>query len=126
MLTLDQKKALHKKRQNCSYKRGTNNSALPSNLKPKIKPCAKMRLSKRSIHAIATAVVEHCSGNDSTGSTSSDEELDMKETLCKKTKVSSNRNNSALQHKQNMVASIHHHWPCHPTCGMAWFLNTSI
>ena len=126
MLTLDQKKALHKKHQNCGNKRGTNNRALPSNLKPKTKACAKMRLSMRSIHANATAVVEHCSANNSTGRSSSKEELDMKEALCKKTKDSSNRNNSALQHKQNMVASIHHHWPCHPTCGMAWFLNTSI
>ena len=56
-----------------------------------------MMVSKCLIHATATAVVEHCSGNDSTGSTSSDEELDMKEAPCKKTKVSSNCNNSALQ-----------------------------
>ena len=59
-----------------------------------------MMLSKHSVHAIATAVAEHNSGNDSTGSTSSDEELDMKEAPHKKTKVSSNRNNSALQCKR--------------------------
>ena len=45
-----------------------------------------MMLSNHSIHAIATAVSEHHSGNDSTGSTSTDEELDMKEAPCKKTK----------------------------------------
>ena len=59
-----------------------------------------MMLSKRLIHAISTAVAKRCSGNDSTGSTSSDEELDMKEAPHKKTKVSSNCNNSTLQHKQ--------------------------
>ena len=59
-----------------------------------------MMLSKHLIHAIATAVAEHSSGNDSTGSTSSDGELDMKEAPHKKTKVSFNCNNSALQCKQ--------------------------
>ena len=46
-----------------------------------------MTLSRHLIHAIATAVAEHHSGNDSTGSTSTDEELDMKEALHKKTKI---------------------------------------
>ena len=95
----DQKKALHKKCGNCSHKRGAKDCALPSNLKPKAKASAKMMLSKHLIHAIASAVVEHRSGNDSTGSTSSDEELDMKEAQPKKTKVSINCNNSALQCK---------------------------
>ena len=99
-LTLDQRKALHEKCGNCSHKRSAKDSALPSNLKPKTKASAKTMLSTHSIHAIATAVAEHRSGNDSTGSTSSDEELDMKEAPHKKTKVSSNCNNSALQCKQ--------------------------
>ena len=98
-LTLDQKKALHKKHGNCSHKSGAKDIALPSNLKPKTKASAKTMLSKHLIHAITTAVADHRSGNNSTGSTSSDEELDMKEAPCKKTKVSSNRNNSALQQK---------------------------
>ena len=99
-LTLEQKKVLHEKHANCSHKKGAKDSALPSNLKPKTKASAKMMLSNHLIHAIATAVVEHHSGNDSTGSTSSDEELDMKEALHKKTKVSSNCNNSTLQCKR--------------------------
>ena len=99
-LTPDQKEALHEKHGNCSHKRDAKDSALPSNLKPKAKASAEMMLFKHSIHAIATAVLEHCSGNDSTGSTSSDEELDMKEAPSKKTKVSTNCNNSTLQCKQ--------------------------
>ena len=59
-LTLDQKKVLHEKRGKCSHKKGAKDSALPSNLKPKTKASSKMMLSKHSIHAIATAVVEHC------------------------------------------------------------------
>ena len=98
-LKLDQKKVLHEKHEKCSHKKGAKDSTLPSNLKPKANASSKMILSKCSIHAIATAVVEHHSGNDSTCSTSSDEELDMKEALPKKTKVSSNYNNSALQCK---------------------------
>ena len=102
VLTLEQKKVLHEKCGNHSHKKGAKDSALPFNLKPKTKASAKMMLSMHSIHAIATAVVEHYSGNDSTGSTSSDEELFdmMKEAPHKKTKVSSNRNNSTLQCKQ--------------------------
>ena len=84
-LTPDQKKVLHERHEKCGHKKGAKDSTLPSNLKPKAKASAKMMLSKCLIHAIATAVAEHCSGNDSTGSTSSDEELDMKEPLPKKT-----------------------------------------
>ena len=98
-MTLEQKKALHEKRGNCSHKKGAKDSALLFNSKPKTKASAKMTLSKHLIHAIATGVVEHCCGNDSTGSTSTDEELGMKQAPCKKTKVSSNCNNSALQCK---------------------------
>ena len=100
VLTLEQKKVLHEKCGNHGHKKGAKDSALPFNLKPKSKASAKMMLPMHSIHAIATAVVEHRSGNDSTGTTSSDEELDMKEAPHKKTKVSSNRNNSTLQCKQ--------------------------
>ena len=81
-------------------KKGAKDRTLPSNLKPKAKASAKMMLSKCLIHAIATAVAEHHSGNNSTGSTLSHEEVDMKEAPPKKTKVSSNHNNPALQHKQ--------------------------
>ena len=95
-LTLEQKKALHEKHRNRSHKNGAKDSTLPFNSKPKTKASAKTMISKCSIHGIATAVAGHHSGNDSTGSTSSDEELDMKEALHKKTKVSSNCNKSAL------------------------------
>ena len=98
-LTLDQKKVLHEKHGNHGHKRDAKDSTLPSNLKPKTKASAKTMLSNHLIHTISTAVAQHCSGNDSNGSTSSDEELDMKEAPPKKTKVSSNRNNSALQCK---------------------------
>ena len=68
-LTPDQKKVLHQKHGNCGHKKGAKDSALPSNSKPKTKDPAKTMLSKNSIHAIATTVAEHHSGNDSTGRT---------------------------------------------------------
>ena len=80
-LTLEQKKALHEKHGNCSHKKGAKDSALLFNSNPKTKASAKMMRSKHSIHAIAAAVMEHHYGNDSTGCTSTDEELDMKEAL---------------------------------------------
>ena len=89
-MTPEQKKALHKKHGNHGHRKGAKDSTLQFNSKPKTKASAKIMLSKDSIHAIATAVAEHNSGNDSAGSTSTDEELDMNKAPSKKTKVSSN------------------------------------
>ena len=99
-LTQDEKKTLHEKHGKHGHKKSAKDRALPSKFKPKAKVSAKTKLSKHLINAIASAVVEHHSGKDSTGSISSDEELDIKKAPPKKISVSSNCNNSTVQHKQ--------------------------
>ena len=101
-LTGAQKKGLKVKREKRGHKPGRKDSTATKRGKVRgNKGKTKLQLSKRDISAIATAVAAVRHDGDAESSEESDEEIPIKPPAPKKVKLSSNRNNPALQ-RHNM------------------------
>ena len=101
-LTGAQKKGLKLKQEKRGHKLGRKDSTATKGGKVRgNKGKNKLQLSKRDISAIATAVAAVQHDGDAESSAESDEEIPIKPPAPKKVKLSSNRNNPALQ-RRNM------------------------